>query len=297
MASLSIQTTNQALVEASKNGDILRVQQMLSVPGVNVDHTARGEDHTPLGYAAQFGHLRCCSLLLAAGANVLAIDDAYFTPLHVSLIRHHPDVTDLLLEPTVLAEGEDKTTVLHWMAAAECTKEHLLVVLERADAAAKDDEGRQAWEWAVEQSGEGSEVALLLREAADAAADAAEREAEREAEKERTTRERGWNDTVGSPARRSKCGKPPLFSANLDTQSVPSGEQRRTRKKMRKERGKITSGKSMRSDGLVFISPDNPAWVGAGRRTSMFGLPRTNSVQQNRRGTILTPASEVFNER
>jgi hypothetical protein len=189
MASLSIQTTNQALVEASKNGDvlranqalveaskngdILRVQQMLSVPGINVDHTARGEDHTPLGYAAQFGHLRCCSLLLAAGANVLAIDDAYFTPLHVSLIRHHPDVTDLLLEPTVLAEGEDKTTVLHWMAAAECTKEHLLVVLERADAAAKDDEGRQAWEWAVEQSGEGSEVALLLREAADAAADAA----------------------------------------------------------------------------------------------------------------------------
>jgi ankyrin repeat protein len=172
MASLSIQTTNQALVEASKNGDILRVQQMLSVPGINVDHTARGEDHTPLGYAAQFGHLRCCSLLLAAGANVLAIDDAYFTPLHISLIRHHPDVTDLLLEPTVLAEGEDKTTVLHWMAAAECTKEHLLVVLERADAAAKDDEGRQAWEWAVEQSGEGSKVALLLREAANAAANA-----------------------------------------------------------------------------------------------------------------------------
>ena len=132
--------------------------------------------------------------------------------------------------------------------------------------------------------------------AADAAADAAEREAE----KERTTRERGWNDTVGSPARGSTRGKPPLFSANLDTQSVPSGKKRRTRKKITKQRGGITSGKStfeVRSDGLVSISPDNPAWVGAGRRTSMFGLPRTNSVQQNRRGTILTPASEVFNER
>lgn len=173
-----MQTTNQALVEASKKGNILQLQQMLSLPGVNVDHKARGEDPTPLGYAAMFGHLQCCSLLLAAGANVLAIDDAYFTPLHASLVRNHPSVADLLLGPTcrTVAEGGDKTTVLHWMAAAGCTKEHLLFVLERADAAAKDDEGRQAWEWAVEESGEDSEVATLLREAAAAAAGAAANE-------------------------------------------------------------------------------------------------------------------------
>ena len=186
-----MQTTNQALVEASKKGNILQLQQMLSLPGVNVDHKARGEDPTPLGYAAMFGHLQCCSLLLAAGANALAIDDAYFTPLHASLVRNHPDVADLLLEPTcrtVLAEGGDKTTVLHWMAAAGCTKEHLLFVLERADAAAKDDEGRQAWEWAVEESGEDSEVATLLREAAAAAADAAADAAANEAANEAANR-------------------------------------------------------------------------------------------------------------
>jgi hypothetical protein len=118
-----------------------------------------------------------------------------------------------------------------------------------------------------------------------------------EEERKRVARERGWNDTVGSPARGS--GKPPLFSANLDTQRFPPAA-RRTRRK--KKKTKSPSGKlELRSDGLdrpvVSITPDNPAWVGAGRRTSMFGTPRTNSVQQNHRGTILTPASEVFNER
>jgi len=158
------------LVEASKKGDILQLQQLLSIPGLNVDHRARGEDATALGYAAFFGHLRCCTLLMDAGADVLAVDDTYLTPLHASLIRNHPDVTTLLMQPTVLARGDDNTTVLHWMAAVGCTVEHTQAVLKRADpgcAAVKDEEGRQAWEWAAEESGGDSEVAVLLREAAD----------------------------------------------------------------------------------------------------------------------------------
>ena len=54
----------------------------------------------------------------------------------------------------------------------------------------------------------------------------------------------------------------------------------------------------MTSNGLIAHVPANPAWVGAGRRTSMFGTTRTASVQQNHRGTVLTtPSSKIFNEK
>ena len=124
--------------------------------------------------------------------------------------------------------------------------------------------------------------------------------------KEREAREKGWNDTVGSPRRNQRKGNqqnvdsPPVFEANLNQKTSPS-----IRKKFRKKRngGKkkgTASSSELRSDGLdrhmIVNKPKNPAWVGAGRRGSTFGHLNM-TAQQNHRGTFLTPAGAVFNMR
>ena len=56
-------------------------------------------------------------------------------------------------------------------------------------------------------------------------------------------------------------------------------------------------------EGYVLVGsmggqPKNPAWIGSGRRTSLFGKPNL-VVQQNRRGTTVHQSQRgaVFNER
>ena len=163
---------NQALVAASKAGDAAQVAHLLSQRhelGVEVDYTKIGEDSTPLGHAACGGHYETAKLLLEAGANVLQVDDCYTTPLHAALVRDHEDLVLLLLQPSVEARcDEDGTTVLHWIAAAEGSVEHLRRVLEAGcDPTVKDEEGRLAWEWAADNGGNDCDAARLLRQAAE----------------------------------------------------------------------------------------------------------------------------------
>ena len=82
----------------------------------------------------------------------------------------HGSAARLLLAPSAAARcGDDGTTVLHWMAAAEAAVEHLRCAVEAgADATAKDEEGRLAWEWAAENDGPDGDAAVFLRGAAEA---------------------------------------------------------------------------------------------------------------------------------
>ena len=161
---------NQALIAASKAGDAAQVAHLLSQrQELGVDYTKIGEDSTPLGHAACGGHYETAKLLLEAGANVLQVDDCYTTPLHAALVRDHEDLVLLLLQPSVEARcDEDGTTVLHWIAAAEGSVEHLRRVLEAGcDPTVKDEEGRLAWEWAADNGGNDCDAARLLRQAAE----------------------------------------------------------------------------------------------------------------------------------
>ena len=164
----TLTTAEDELVAASKAGDIAQVIHLLSSQeNINIDYKKIGEDSTPLGHASFQGHAEIVKLLLEAGANVLDVDDTYFTPLHLALSKNHEEIVQLLLRPSVEARGDSDTTVLHWMAAAEASVEHLQRVLNAGcDATIKDDEGRLAWEWAAENSGQDCEAAVLLRKAA-----------------------------------------------------------------------------------------------------------------------------------
>ena len=158
---------NQLLLEAVKIGATMTVKNLILLDGVSVDYKQIGEDASLLSYAASNGNLEICQVLLEAGANILTVDDTYFTPLQVALEKNHVNVVQLLLAPSVAARN-DSTCILHWMAAANASIEHLRYVLETggADATVEDDEGRLAWQWAAENHGNACAVAVLLREAA-----------------------------------------------------------------------------------------------------------------------------------
>lgn len=154
------------LVQAAKDGDAKRIKKLIQL-GVNVDYRAIGEDTTPLGHAARYGHLECVQLLLNNGAEVLAIDDTYFTPIHLAMEKQHWDVVEALVPSSVAVDsrGDDNTSVLHWMAAAGGSAEHIKYLLDKgADADIMDDEGRLAWEWAEEEE-PNSAVSQMLKAA------------------------------------------------------------------------------------------------------------------------------------
>ena len=155
---------NLALVAATKSGDVAQVAHLLS-QGIKVDYKEIGEDASPLGHAALAGHLEVCKLLLEAGANVLEVDDCYFTPLHNAMSKNHEDIVQLLLQPSADAISDDGSTILHWMAAAEASVEQLQRVLDAGcDPTIKDDEDRLAWEWAAEAADDNDcDNAVLLR--------------------------------------------------------------------------------------------------------------------------------------
>ena len=82
----------------------------------------------------------------------------------------------------------------------------------------------------------------------------------------------------------------------------------KTKKKKKSKGNKGTNAKKKKGgapearlldQGLVrVVEPKNPAWIGSGRRTSLFGKPNL-VVQQNRRGTTVHQSQRgaVFNER
>jgi len=117
-------------------------------------------------------------------------------------------------------------------------------------------------------------------------------------EERRFNRRKGWNDTVGSPRRGSMVPQEPLlFVADLNVVHTVNKKVKHKKKESFKQ-SRSKTNEQMTSNGLIAHVPANPAWVGAGRRTSMFGTTRTASVQQNHRGTVLTtPSSKIFNEK
>ena len=138
-------------------------------------------------------------------------------------------------------------------------------------------------------------------------------------ETQRVEREKGWNNTVGSPMRQP----PPVFSANLDgeidgeidgemdSDNKSVGNHVTTSQRRGTYFGTYTteqaSGKGDDPREVQSTQQNNqtedevPAWVPTQRRTSMFSRVRRPSIQQkqNQHGTVLAPApaNPVFNVR
>lgn len=84
------------LLEAAKEGQLLRLQYLIKELGVSVDHE---DDYglTALHCAAWSGYLDCVEFLIKRGAYVNAQSRRYGTPLCLAIIRGHLDITRYLL--------------------------------------------------------------------------------------------------------------------------------------------------------------------------------------------------------
>ncbi|XP_073255508.1 uncharacterized protein [Porites lutea] len=81
LSSLNPEQRKRALFEAAKTGDHYSMVTLLNYE--NVDINIRDEDkNTPLFFTAEGGHLPCVALLMERNADVTAVNNKSWTPLH-----------------------------------------------------------------------------------------------------------------------------------------------------------------------------------------------------------------------
>ena len=163
------ESINKQLVVAAKRGDHSRVESLL-LQGADKNYAMyHGQDASALAWASAFGHLECVEMLLAAGADVAAIDDAYCTPLEGAIIGCHDAVMQALLQPSVdsINRTDGDSTILHFLATNGCLQGVKLCLEAGARPNGVDDEGLAAWEWAHDKDDkdnkERQEIVNLLK--------------------------------------------------------------------------------------------------------------------------------------
>ncbi|CAE7358042.1 PAT23 [Symbiodinium natans] len=73
----------------------------------NLLEVCDGKGRTPLTLATMHGHLEVCQILIAARADVEAVDKADKTPLAYAAARGHSDIAALLLDHGAEIEATD----------------------------------------------------------------------------------------------------------------------------------------------------------------------------------------------
>ncbi|XP_022206969.1 GA-binding protein subunit beta-2 isoform X2 [Nilaparvata lugens] len=103
------------LLEASKKGDLIAVQECIS-KGAPFSTDWLGT--SPLHFAAQNNHLSVCVALLTAGISRDARNKVERTPLHVAAQEGHYHVVNTLIEYGADVDCKDmvRMTPLHWAA-------------------------------------------------------------------------------------------------------------------------------------------------------------------------------------
>ncbi len=160
---------DQKLMAAVVDNDLDRVRDLLTA-GAEVDarypHVNGFNDyHTPLLVAAREGHTEIVRTLLAAGANVNAIEPVFgAVPLHKAVYNGHADITRILVTvPEVDLDYQGATngyTPLHdslWHGYEECARV-LVAAGARLDIIGHD--GKMPYDVAVDTFG--AEDALTL---------------------------------------------------------------------------------------------------------------------------------------
>jgi len=154
------------LVLAAAHGDIAGVKTALAAK-VGADAKVAGE--TALTFAAGNGHVEIVQLLIAAGADVNAHEDAFgWTPL-ITAASKHPDVVDALIAAgaDVNAKGKLGETALTRAAMGGQSDSVSSLLSAGAEADGKGYMGMTALNWAASNN-HPETVQLLLSHGADA---------------------------------------------------------------------------------------------------------------------------------
>ncbi|KAG9398900.1 hypothetical protein AC1031_013984 [Aphanomyces cochlioides] len=89
-------TTDEKLMKAAWDGNLVQVQSLLADSGANVNFKDQS-GYTPLHMASRGGHLTLVQVLLAHGATVDELDEDRWTALHEASWRGHLKVVKELL--------------------------------------------------------------------------------------------------------------------------------------------------------------------------------------------------------
>ena len=153
---------NKSLIEAAKRGSLDAVKKAIG-KGAEVDAVIKG--WTPLMWASQEGYISIVDFLLEAGADVNFADPGGFTPLKQAVGESHVDLAELLLlrgaDVSFRCTTDGGGTVLHTAGAYGRTACVSLLLRYGADPKALDDDGKSAYDFAVDYNQ--AEAASLLR--------------------------------------------------------------------------------------------------------------------------------------
>lgn len=145
--------------EAAQKGDLKKVERFLKENPelLNVGDASLGR--TPLHWASLGGNLEMVKYLIAAGAQIQALDNDRQTPLHMAST---PEVSTLLVERGADVNAKDTygRTPLHYAAyyGREGLAQYLISV--RSEVNGADENGYTPLHWAVENNHK--EVVTLL---------------------------------------------------------------------------------------------------------------------------------------
>jgi ankyrin repeat protein len=166
-------TASQTLIAAAQTGDLAALRQGLAA-GQEVDQRSPilngfDDDHTPLLLAARAGNAAMVQVLIAAGADVNAVEPTFLAvPLHKATYNGHLEVTRVLAAaPGIDLDAQGGTngyTPLHdalWHGFAECSRV-LIEAGARLDLRGFD--GKTPLDLSVEMLGTDHEITRLIRD-------------------------------------------------------------------------------------------------------------------------------------
>lgn len=152
------------LLVATRDGQ-LDVVQCLLASRADPNKPADPEREGPLHLAARYGRPEAARVLLAAGANVAALNVRSSTPLHVAAANGNDDVARLLLQAganvDAVSVGNNGKTPLHLATVNGYSSTPRLLLQEGADPTILDDTGRSAADYARERATD--EVVSLIQ--------------------------------------------------------------------------------------------------------------------------------------
>ena len=154
----------QDMIEATRAGDLARVQELIAYDSLAVKITD-GRNCTPLHFAVDKGHADIVALLLDEGGDLEARDVDGDTPLHWAACTDHVDMIDLLLDRGAEIDALNHRHVTPVLYTTQRMKYALVEKLAKrgADLEVPNDYGRTPLIWTAREGGDLEMARLLLR--------------------------------------------------------------------------------------------------------------------------------------
>jgi len=139
------------LVIAAQQGNVVKIKELLAIPGMNVNEADSGTGRTALHWAARENRAEIIQLLLAAKADVNAAERTGKGPLTLAAETGSVDATKLLLDAGASVTIRDSlgATPLTWACGLGSAETVKLLLSRGADASIIDVNGLTPLIWAA----------------------------------------------------------------------------------------------------------------------------------------------------